>query len=208
MPTRAGCSQPQERWLTPLLEQHLRRATLHALLRDQGVRLYWSTLTPLVVLWGLLYQRLAGGVPLDAAVSALQAGDADGLDADDPHAEPLSVRLRSVSTAAYNQGRQRLPLGLIRAVRERLSAQALAEWTPVAAPGWRGHAVRWLDGTTFRLPPAGDLPDTYGQARGKCGVSYWVTAQAVVSFCWATWLVVGHAESAHAPVPGRRWCAR
>lgn len=204
MPTRLEESQAQERWIVPLLERYLTRQTLHALLREcaPGVRLYWRTLTPLVTLWGLIYQRLGGGVPLDAVVCAIQAGAADGLDRADPHAAPLSQRLRSVSTAAYHQARQRLPLALIQAVRARLSAQALHAITGRPArglPGWRGHAVRWLDGTTFRLPPAGDLPASYGRARGKCGVSHWVTAQAVVTFCWASWLVVAHAESAHAP---------
>jgi len=173
-------------------------------LAQEGIRAYWRALTPLVTLWGMLYQRLCGGsggshggaAPLDAVVSALQQGEADGLEPDDAHGEPLSVRLRSVSTSAYNQARQRLPLGLIRRVRERLQAQRLA-LVPPEEQTWRGHLVRWLDGTTFRLPPAGDLAATYGRAAGRYGVSHWVIAKSVASFCWASWLVVAHAEAEH-----------
>lgn len=84
-------------------------------------------------------------------------------------------------------------------MRERLRDAVLHEQVPPAPQTWHGLQVRGLGGTTFRLPPAGNLPDTYGRATGKCGESHWVTAQAVVTFCWATWLVVAHAESPHAP---------
>lgn len=198
MPTPALSSQPQGPWLVPLLNRYLTRSWLQATLQAQGVRLYWRTLTPLVVLWGLLYQRLHAPATLDDVVSALHAGAADGLDPADPHPEPVSVRLCAVSTAAYNQARQRLPLGLIQAVRAAVT-QAALEQVPLAEQTWHGHRVRGLDGTTLRLPPEGDLEARYGRASGRYGPSHWVTAQAVVTFCWATWLVVAHAESAHAP---------
>lgn len=206
MPTRSQCSQSQLSRLSPVVGAVLTRRTCQALLGAEGVRLYWRTLTPLVTVWGLIYQRLQGGgpgrsggpgtAPLDAVVSALQQGEADGLDADDPHCTPLSVRLRSLSTSAYNQARQRLPLGLLCGLREQVRAQQLAR-LPASEQRWRGHLVRWLDGTTFRLPPEGDLAATYGRAAGRRGVSHWVIAKSVVSFCWASWLVVAHAEAEH-----------
>lgn len=198
MPTLCAPSQPHGRWLVPVFGTSLNRAVLQAILREQGVCLYWRALTPLVVLWGMLYQRLLGRGTLDDVVSALQAGAADGLDPADPHATPLSERLRSSSTSAYNQARQRLPTAVIRAVRARLTADGLGG-VGAAEQTWQGLRVRVLDGTTFRLPPEGDLEGSYGRARGRSGTSHWVTVQAVVAFCWATWLVVGHAESPHAP---------
>lgn len=198
MPTRSSYSQSQTRFLVPAFGQLLTRAVVQEVLHEQGVVRYWRVLTPLVVLWGMLYQRLLGGATLDAVVSAIQDGDADGLDPADPHAEPPSQRLRSVSTSAYNQARQRLPVGVVQALGTRLRTLVLAR-VAEEEQTWRGHRVRWLDGTTFRLPPEGDLEATYGRAAGSRGVSHWVIAKSVVSFCWASWLVVAHAESAHAP---------
>ena len=198
MATLAAASQPQRDWLVPLCGAHLTRAGLQAILHAHGVTLYWRALTPLVVLWGMLYQRLLGCGTLDDVVAALHAGAADGLDPADPHRVPLSQRLRSSSTAAYNQARQRLPSTVIQAVRAQVTAQALAGLA-AGVRTWRGWRVCVLDGTTFRLPPMGDLADRYGRAGGRYGPSHWVTAQAVVVFDWASWLVVGHATAPHVP---------
>lgn len=196
MPTLCAASQPQETWLVPGLGAVLTRAGCHELLRAQGARRYWRTWTPLVVLWGMVYQRLLGRGTLDDVVAAVQAGAADGLDPADPHAAPLSARVRTGDTSVYSQGRQRLPTGVVAAARARVVAAGLAA-VPEGERTWRGRRV--LDGTTFRLPPEGDLEGTYGRACGRYGPSHWVTAQAVVVFCWATWLVTGHAESPHVP---------
>lgn len=165
MPTLSAPSQPQSGWLVPVFGTILPRAGVQAVLREQGVTCYWRTLTPLVTLWAMVWQRLVGHATLDDAVSALQDGAADGLDPADPHAEPLSVRLGAVSTSAYAQARQRLPTAVVRALRERVTA-AVHEQVGLAEQTWRGHALRLLDGTTFRLPPAGDLE---GTSRGPTG---------------------------------------
>lgn len=159
MPTLSAPSQPQSGWLVPVFGTILPRAGVQAVLREQGVTCYWRTLTPLVTLWAMVWQRLVGHATLDDAVSALQDGAADGLDPADRHAEPLSVRLGAVSTSAYAQARQRLPTAVVRALRERVRA-AVHEQVGLAEQTWGGHALRLLDGTTFRLPPAGDLEGT------------------------------------------------
>jgi hypothetical protein len=169
-------------------------------------RLYWRTLTPLIMLWGMLYQRLHADHTCDAALCHLRSGAVDHLDPEDPHAEPMSQRLQSESTSAYVQGRNRLPLALIQAALRWVAQQVVAwlEGSPNASQTlfWHGRAVRVLDGTTFRLPPEGDLVETYGQAHNQKGASHWVIVKSVVSFCLYSQVSLGYAEgSQHTSEP-------
>ncbi len=76
--------------------------------------MYWRLLTPLIILWGLIMQRLSADHSCDGIVSHLHTGAADGLDPYDEHEEPLSKRLESESSSGYVQGRNRLPLMVIK----------------------------------------------------------------------------------------------
>jgi hypothetical protein len=147
------------------------------------------------VLWCLIVQRLSADHTADALLSHLHSGAADALDPSDLHPQPLSQRLISESTSAYSQGRERLPLALLKAA-SRLVVQTVQVWladTPTP-PRWKGHAVRLLDGTTFRLAPTPDLVTTYGQARNQHGDGYWVIVRSVASFCLFTQQCCGLAE--------------
>lgn len=156
-------------------------------------RLYWRILTPLIVMWGFVYQRLHEEHSCDAFLSHLHSGAADSLDDKDPHEAALSQRLKSESTSGYVQGRKRQPLALLDAAH-RLVAQH-AEEVAGKQGRWRGLAVRLIDGTTFLLPPEGDIVETYGryQANGK-GVSHWIKVVAVMAGDLFTQAVVGLAE--------------
>jgi hypothetical protein len=156
-------------------------------------RLYWRILTPLLLVWGFVYQRLNREHTCDAYVSHLHSGAADVLDAADPHEQPLSQRLTSESTSAYAQGRKRLPLGLLQQAQHLVARHAQS----VAGEKGRWHdlAVHLLDGTTFLLPPEGDLAATYGQASNKHGLSHWVKVRAVLACDWFSQVVVAMAET-------------
>ncbi|UCC52472.1 MAG: hypothetical protein JSV68_00610, partial [Anaerolineaceae bacterium] len=161
------------RQIMPLFSNYLSRSAMKAMLADGlAVRLYWRLLTPMVVLWGFIFQRLNSEHSCDAYVDYLQAGGADGLDPDDPHQDPLSKRLRSESTSAYVQGRNRLPLQVIEKARQEVYEQ-IESWLGNESQ-WKGHHVRLLDGTTFRLRPFGDLAETYGRSSNQHGSNYWV----------------------------------
>lgn len=162
------------------------------LTEELRVRLYWRTLTPMVILWGFIFQRLNAEHTSDAYVDYLQGGGADGLDADDPHQEPLSKRLYSESTSAYVQGRNRLPLEVIEKARQEVHQQ-IETWLG-SDSRWKGHRVRLLDGTTFRLRPYGDLAETYGQSSNQYGSNYWVNARAVAAFDLFSQATVGAVE--------------
>lgn len=159
-------------------------------------RLYWRLLTPLLIIWGLIFQRLNPDHTCDAVVSYLHTGAADGLT--HPHRQglPLSRQLTSESTSAYVQGRNRLPLGVLQSALRHVS-QTLTQWGRAEeSRHWKGHAVRILDGTTFRLAPHGDLAQTYGQARNQLGPSYWVLVKSLAAFCLNNQALVGYTEAA------------
>jgi hypothetical protein len=156
-------------------------------------RLYWRILTPLLMLWGFVYQRLNPEHTCDAYVSHLHSGAADVLDAADAHEQPLSQRLTSESTSAYAQGRKRLPLKLLQAAQHLVARHA--QRVAGEQGRWRGLAVHLLDGTTFLLPPEGDLAATYGQGSNKLGLSHWVKVRAVLACDWFSQAVVAMAET-------------
>lgn len=180
----------------------LSRERLQRWLAQSQLRLYWRSLTPLVVLWGMLYQRLNPDHTCDAALCYLRSGAVDRLHAADPHARPLSQSLHSESTSAYVQGRNRLPLALVqmglRWVAQQIAQCWLGNSQAASRLRWHGRAVRVLDGTTFRLRPYGDLAETYGQARNGRGLSYWVTAKSLASFCLYSQACLGYAEGGSA----------
>ncbi len=197
--TAPVCAHPTPEELLPVFRTCFTRATIQHLLRATAPnpQFYWRVFTPLILLWCLIVQRLQHDHTGDAVVSHLHTGAADALDPADPHVQPLSQRLRSESTSAYAQGRARLPLSLIWAVNRHLiqTVQAWAAATPTPST-WKGHAVRLLDGTTFRLAPTPELVTTYGQARNQHGDGYWVIVRAVASFCLFTQQCTAATEAA------------
>jgi len=180
-----------------LFNNYMSRATLTTILADElQIRLYWRVLTPMVILWGFIFQRLNADHTCDAYVDYLQSGGADELDPDDPHLEPLSKRLCSESSSAYVQGRNRLPLRLIERARQVVNEQ-IDSWLGNHGR-WKGHRVRLLDGTTFSLRPYGDLAERYGQNRNQHGTFYWVKARSVAAFDLFSQAAVGVMEGSWA----------
>lgn len=188
--------KPSLEEIMPLYQELFPRHKIQALVKAAKAKLYWRTLTPLVVLWGFIIQRLQPDHSCDAAVCHLHSGAADDLDPADPHEEPLSQRLKSESTSAYVQGRNRLPLSVLQAMLQAV-AGSISRWLLGQASEkglWKGHAVRLLDGTTYRLLPKGDLLKSYGLATNQYGPSEWVVVRSVAAFCLYTQSVVAYSE--------------
>jgi len=190
--------KPTPEEIMPVYQELLSRPTLKALVTRAGVRMYWRLLTPLIIMWCLVFQRLNDDHTCDAVVSHLHTGAADGLDPEDEHAEPLSKRLSSENSSGYVQGRNRLPLAVIQKALQHVG-QVIQGWlasdAPDAEPGqWKGHVVHLLDGTTYRLRPLGDLAGTYGQAENQHGAAYWVVVRSVAAFCLYTQCAVAYVE--------------
>lgn len=194
---KSNLTKPTTEELLTVYQELFPRWKIEQLLKAANIKLYWRVLTPLIILWGFVWQRLNTDHSCDALVSHLHSGAVEDLDPDDTHAEPLSKRLHSESTSAYVQGRNRLPLSVLEGCL-RYVATILGNWlqtpNPAANPGrWKGLVVRLLDGTTFRLPSQGDLVATYGQATNQHGESDWVTLRAVISFCLYTQSALAYA---------------
>lgn len=195
--TTPTCGHPTLEELLPVFCTCFTRATIRQLLAHSAptTTFYWRLFTPLIGLWCLIVQRLQADHTGDAVLSHLHSGAADALDAADRHPQPRSPRLISESTSAYTHGRERMPLALLTAARRQM-LQPVQAWladTPTP-PHWKGHAVRLLDGTTFRLAPTPDLVQTYGQARNQHGDGYWVIVRSVASFCLFTQQCCGLAD--------------
>ena len=192
--------KPNPEDIMPICRELLPRRKIKELVKASGVRLYWRLLTPLIMVWGFILQRLNPDHTCDAVVSHLHTGAADNLDPDDPHVEPLSKRLTSESTSAYVQGRNRLPLSILQSALKYVATVILG-WLQrgqqdeaAEQSKWKGLVVRLLDGTTFRLRPMGDLAEEYGQATNQYGKAYWVVVRSVAAFCLYTQSVVAYTE--------------
>jgi hypothetical protein len=182
--------------MLPVFSTILSREVLQALLRKMSLRMYWRAYTPLIVLWGFIFQRLQEDHSCDNYVDYLHSGRADALDGADRHEQPLSWRLRSESNAGYVQGRQRLPLALLQEALHKVLEQ-IQGWLGTAGT-WQGQAVRFLDGTTFSLRPLGDLAATYGHSSNQRGEHYWVQVRAVASFDLMSQAAVAVVEAPYA----------
>ena len=176
---------PQE--LLPVYQELLPPAVIQELVKASDQRFYERLLPPLVLVWGWLYQRLHSDHTCDAAVSYLSSGAADHLDR--RHAQPLSQRIQSESTAAYCKGRKRLPLVVLQGAL-RHTAQVIRRWR--GADGlWLGHPVGLLDGTTHLLRPEPELVAHYGRHQNQHGETYWVVMRTVAVFCLTTGALLG-----------------
>jgi len=188
--------RPSPEELLPVYQELLPRALVRVWVTASKVKLYWRLLTPLVIVWGFIFQRLNPDHTCDAVVSHLHTGAADGLIPVHPVAGPLSRRLTSESTSAYVQGRKRLPLSVLQAALRHVLTVLLG-WlrTQEVPTTWKGHAVRLLDGTTFRLSPTEAILNEYTQASNQTGLAHWVVVRSLAAFCGFRQALVAYAEA-------------
>jgi hypothetical protein len=187
-------SQPKEKpsivELLPVFQELLPVKVVRELVQASGRRFYERLFTPLIMVWGFIYQSLNADHTCDAVVSYVASGAVDHLD--DRHEVPLSQRIQSESTAAYCKGRKRIPLSVLQGAL-RHTARVIQEWLD-GDGRWLGHPVGLLDGTTFLLRPEPELVEHYGRHSNQHGETYWVLIRAVVAFCLYTGAVLGVAE--------------
>ena len=150
---------------------------------------YARAFTPLVTLWYLIFQRLSHNHHLSRVQEDAREGGADRLS---PRGKALSTRIRSESTSAYSDARQRLPLRLCQQTLWHTGQQFARS---LKLPQWFGLRVGLLDGSTFRLRPLGDIPKEFRPHRpGNCKKPpYWCVARVVGLLCLATGAVLDSA---------------
>jgi hypothetical protein len=88
--------KPSLEEIMPLYPELFPRHKKQGLIKTAKVKFSWRTLTPLVVLWGFIIQRLQPDHSCDAAVCHLDRGAADDLDRADALEEPLWQRLSPI----------------------------------------------------------------------------------------------------------------
>jgi hypothetical protein len=182
--------QPTIAQLLPMFTELLPVQVVRNLIRDSKKKFYERLFTPLVVVWGLAFQRLNSDHTCDAALSHIAGGAVDHLD--EKHDTPLSERIESESTSAYCKGRQRLPLSVLKGALTH-TACVTRQW--LGEDGlWLGHSVGLLDGTTILLRPEQELVDHYGRHENQYGETYWVVMRLVVAFDLHSGAVLGMAE--------------
>lgn len=185
-----SCVRPASSELLPVFQELLPTALLYEWLAECSRRFYQRVFTPLVTLWGLIFQRLNPDHSCNAALAHIASGAVDDLDT--THAMPLSARIRSESTAAYCKARQRLPLEVLQKAVTH-TASVIHRWQD-SAGRWLGHPVYLLDGTTLRARPTPELGAHYGRHRNQHGKVYWIVIRVVVAFCLFSGAVAGVAE--------------
>ena len=173
--------------IMPVFQKFLPRTYIDQLIENTAKNFYQRVLTPTVLQWGLIYQRLSADHTYDEVVAHLKSGAADHLSVD--REKPISARLRSENTAAYSNGRQRFPLEVAKQTMT-YAAQQIQKMVS----SWHGHPVSLIDGATFMMRPTDSLIKDYGVQTNQHGTNYWMALRGVAAFCLRSGVVTAFAE--------------
>lgn len=138
--------------------------------------------SPLVVMWLLIWQRLHGAAPLEAAVldllqdlpACLWPKPCKRMQDWQQSGKPVSGH-----TAAYNQARQKLPLSVVEQSCDRIFDQLMARMAPAGAAVSRRAFV--LDGSSMRLAYSPALAERFPPASNQHGESHWPVMRVLVA---------------------------
>ena len=160
----------------PIYQRWLSNSVIKRLVKETKLKFYSRLLSPLLTLWGFIYQRLNHDHSCDAAWSYLSS-------------EPVLEQFRpgkgrpkrlSESNSAYCQARKRLPLSIAQGALTA-TAQALEQELGETAL-WHGRRVSLFDGSTLRLAATAALTTHYGVACNQHGASHWPLMRIVAGF--------------------------
>ena len=161
-------------------------------------RFYERIFSLRVTLWYLIFQRLSFDQTQAAVVVNLREGGADRLGK--RRERPLSRRVRSTQTSAYNQARQRMPLELLAEalahLRQGLLKLVGLAPAPRQRPGPAQRTRQILDGSTLAVLVTPLLAKAYPPARNQSGPSDWSLMRIVVGFCARSGAVLSALEGA------------
>jgi hypothetical protein len=132
-------------------------------------------LSPWVVIWLMLFQRLDSKGTLSRAVRHLLTGPARRW-APWPQGAPTAEL--SANTSAYSQARGKLPLEVAQQVSQLLFESLPAQ--PRILPGLE-QPVFLLDGSTILLAHSRESAKAYPPARNQHGASHWPVMRVLVA---------------------------
>lgn len=149
---------------------------------EASARFNNSVYTPLVVMWLMLWQRLHGAAPLEAAVldllqelpACFWPNPCKRIRDWKQSGKPLSGH-----SAAYNQARQKLPLPVVEQSCDRIFDQLIARM------GLNGGALSrrafLLDGTSMRTAYSPALAKQFPPGSNQHGNSHWPVVRVLVA---------------------------
>lgn len=165
---------------------------IRELYKETRKKYYERVLSPLLLLWGFIFQRLNPDHSCDAAWSYLSSDSIQnrfGLEKGTE--QPLSE-----STSAYCQARQRLPLDVAKKV---LIHTAKIIGQKAGEDGlWCSRRVNLLDGSTLQLAASAELGNHYGTNHNQHRKGHWPLMRLVAGFDFFTGAVNGVAEGPYA----------
>lgn len=133
-------------------------------------------LSPWMVIWLMIFQRLDPKGTLSAAVRHLLTGPVRGLVR---WSDGTCTLLLSANTSAYSQARCKLPLKVAEQVSELLF-ESLQQQQPRTLPGLK-QPVFLLDGSTILLAHSPELAKAYPPPRNQHGASHWPVMRVLVA---------------------------
>jgi hypothetical protein len=161
---------------------------IRELYKGSNRKYYERILSPFLLLWGFLFQRLNPDHTCDAAWSYLSGDNIQeqfGL-------QRQTEQAKSESTSAYCQARKRLPLEIAKKV---LAHTAKAIGQKAGENGlWRGWRVNLFDGSTLQLAASTELSDHYGTNKNQYKTGHWPLMRIVAGFDFFTGAANGVAE--------------
>jgi len=144
---------------------------IHSACRDAGHEFRSRLLTPVVTVFHMIAAALW---PENSFRSAWQSSGAP-----------------RVSSGSLADARARLPLGVMAALFDKVTAAAQALCEPLVR--WRGHRVVNVDGFCSSMEDNPELHEAFGTSNGKHGVARYPLARVVVAAFMHTMVAVSYA---------------
>jgi hypothetical protein len=110
-------------------------------------------------------------------------------------AEVPELAGRKLNSGRMTEGRARIPIEMLREVREEFAAKGVEEGQGMGL--WRGRRVMWLDGSTLSMPDEPELRKAFGGPRNQRGTSPFPVMRIVNLGIAATRMVVGSAYGSY-----------
>ena len=133
-------------------------------------------------MWLLVWQRLHGAAPLEAAVlDLLQELPACFWPNPCKRVRDWQESGKAMSghSAAYNQARQRLPFSVVAQSGDRIFDQLMAQMADLDTPGSRRAFL--FDGTSMRMASSPAVVENFPRASNQHGESHWPVIRVLVA---------------------------
>lgn len=155
---------------------------LEQLQKQAEVRRHNGVYSTLVVLWLLVWQRLHGGAPLEAAVLELLRGLPAGFwprPGKRIRAWQTLGQAPSSNTGAYNQARQALPLSIVEQSCDRIFEELVAQFDGSVPKG--AERCFLLDGSSMRMAHTPALCKRYPPGSNQHREGHWPLLRVLVA---------------------------